>query len=114
MRRAAREVQHHAVIRRRIAEAVDRRHRRDDDDVAALEQRLRGGQPHLLDVAVDRRVLLDVRVARGHVRLGLVVVVVRDEVLDRVVREELAHLAVELRGERLVVREDQRRALQRR
>ena len=42
---------------------------------------------------------------RGHVGLGLVVVVVGDEVLDRVVREELAELAVQLRGERLVVRQ---------
>ena len=111
--RAAREVQHHVVIGRGIAEAVDRGHRRDDHDVAALEQHLGRRQAHLLDVLVDRRVLLDVRVGRRHVRLGLVVVVVRNEVLDRVVREELAHLAVELRGERLVVREDQRRSLER-
>ena len=46
---------------------------------------------------------------RGQVRLGLVVVEVADEVLDRVLREELAELGVELRGERLVVGEDQRR-----
>ena len=110
-RRAAREMQHHAVVRLGIAEAVDRRHRRDDHDVAALEHGFRRRQPHLLDVAVDRGVLLDVRVARGHVGFGLVVVVVRNEVLDGVLREELAHLAVELRRERLVVREDQRRPL---
>src|SRR5262249_28269167 len=40
-----------------------------------------------------------------------VVVVVADEVLDRVVREELLELAVELGSERLVVRDDQRRAV---
>ena len=57
------------------------------------------------------RVLLDVRVAPGQVRLGLVVVEVADEVLDRVVREELAELGVELGGERLVVGEDERRLL---
>ena len=45
----------------------------------------------------------------GQVRLGLVVVEVADEVLDRVVREELAELGVELGGERLVVGEDERR-----
>ena len=50
-------------IRLRIAEAVDRRHRRDDDRVAALEQRLGRRQAHLLDVLVDRGVLLDVGVA---------------------------------------------------
>ena len=38
-----------------------------------------------VDLVVDRRVLLDVRVGRGDVGLGLVVVVVGDEVLDRVV-----------------------------
>ncbi len=108
---AAIEVQHHAEIRLRIAQAVDRGDRGDDDRVRPLEQRLGRRQPHLLDVGVDRGVLLDVRVGRRHVGLGLVVVVVADEVLDRVVREELAELAVELRGERLVVRHHQCRPL---
>jgi hypothetical protein len=49
-------------------------------------------------------------VALRDVGLGLVVVVVADEVLDRVVREELAELAVELRRQRLVGREHERRA----
>ena len=102
------QVQDHAVVLGRVADAVDRRHRRDDDAVRPLEDRLGRGQPHLLDVLVDRAVLLDVQVARRDVRLGLVVVVVADEVLDRVVREELAELGVELRGERLVRREHQR------
>ena len=91
-----------AVVDRR-AEAVDAADRGDDDHVAALEQRPRGGVAQLVDLVVARRVLLDVRVAARQVRLGLVVVEVGDEVLDRVVREELAELAVELRGERLVV-----------
>src|SRR4029453_12232424 len=38
-------------------------------------------------------------------------VVVGDEVLDRVLWEELAELVAELRGERLVVRDDERRPL---
>ena len=57
------------------------------------------------------RVLLDVEVGLRDVRLGLVVVVVRDEVLDRVAGEELAELVAELRGERLVVRDHERRPL---
>ena len=93
----------------RVADAVDARDGRDDDRVAALEQRLGRREPHLLDVLVDARVLLDVEVARRDVGLGLVVVVVGDEVLDRVLGEELAQLGVELRGERLVRREDERR-----
>ena len=67
--------------------------------------------PQPVDLLVDRGVLLDVDVLLRDVRLGLVVVVVADEVLDRVVGEELLELAVELGRERLVVREHQRRLL---
>ncbi len=49
-----------------------------------------------VDLVVDRAVLFDVGVARGHVRLGLVVVVVAHEVLDPIVGEELAQLVGQL------------------
>ena len=91
------------------AEAVDAGDGRDDDHIAALEEGAGRRVPHLVDLLVARGVLLDVRVTARDVRLGLVVVVVRDEVLDRVVREELFELPVELRGEGLVVGEDQGR-----
>ena len=83
----------------------------DHHHVAAAQQRVRRRMPQSLDLGVDRRVLLDEGVGLRHVRLGLVVVVVRDEVLDRVVRQQFAELVRELCGERLVVREHQRRAL---
>ena len=97
-----------AVVDRR-AEAVDAGDRGDDDHVAALEQRPGRRMPHLVDLFVPGAVLLDVGVAPGDVRLRLVVVVVRDEVLDGVLWEKLLELAVKLRRERLVVGEDQRR-----
>ena len=92
----------------RRAEAVDARDGRDDHRVAPLQQVRGGRMPQPVDVVVPGRVLLDVEVGLGHVRLGLVVVVVRDEVLDRVRREELAELVAELGGERLVVRDHER------
>ena len=101
------QVQDHAVILGRVADAVDRRHRRDDHAIGTLQDRLGRRQPHLLDVLVDRRILLDVQVARRDVGLGLVVVVVRDEIFDRVVREEFAKLRIQLRRQRLVRREHQ-------
>ena len=94
------------------AEAVDRRDGRDDDGVVAREETRGGRVAEPVDVVVSGRVLLDVEIGLRDVRLGLVVVVVGDEVLDRVRGEELAELVAELRGERLVVRDDQRRALQ--
>ena len=105
---AAVEVQHHLQIRTGIAETVDRRHRRNDDRVAPLDDRFRRRQPHLLDVRVDRRILLYIGIGGRDVRFRLVVVVVRNEVLDRVVREEVFELAVELRGQGLVRGEHER------
>jgi hypothetical protein len=87
------------------ADAVDAAHRRDDDDVPVPAQERAGGpQAEPVDLVVDGGVLLDVGVGDRHVGLRLVVVVVRDEELDPVLREEALELGVELGGERLVVR----------
>ena len=93
------------------AETVDARDRAHHDDIAPAQQRVRRRVTQSLDLGVDRGVLLDEGVGLRDVRLGLVVVVVADEVLDRVVRHELAELVRQLRRERLVVREHERRAL---
>ena len=57
-----------------------------DDHILSLQQRLSRPVPELVDVLVDEQILLDVGVRGGDVCLRLVVVVVADEVLDRVVR----------------------------
>ena len=93
------------------ADAVDARHRRHDDDVVALEQGARRAVAHAVDLLVDRGFLLDIGVGARHVGLGLVVVVIADEIFDRVVREEALELAVELGRQRLVGREHERRPL---
>ena len=103
------EQQQHSVVRLRRAQAVDAAHRADDDRVAPLEERPRGRKPQLVQLFVDRGFLLDVEIPGRNVGLGLVVVVVADKVLDRIRREELLELVIELRGQRLVVRQDQRR-----
>ena len=103
----------HPVVGLRRAQPVDARDGGDDDHVPALEQGLGRRVAHPVDLVVDERVLLDVGVDLRDVGLGLVVVVVGDEVLDRVLGEERLELAVELGGQRLVGRHDQRGPLQR-
>ena len=95
------------------ADAVDAGHRGDDDDVVALEQRTSRRMAHAVDLLVDGGFLLDIGVGARDVGFRLVVVVIGDEILDRVVGEERLELAVELRGQRLVGREDERGALRR-
>jgi hypothetical protein len=103
------QLHQHAAVPLGRADAVDARHARHDDDVPPRQERARGRVPHPVDAVVHDGVLLDVRVGRRDVGLGLVVVVVADEELHRVVREELAQLAVQLRRQRLVGRHHQRR-----
>ena len=93
---------------RRVADAVDAAHARHHDHVpATTEQGACGAQPELLDLVVDRKVLLDVGVGRRQVGLGLVVIVIAHEVLHPVVREEVFELPVKLGGQRLVMAQDQ-------
>jgi hypothetical protein len=103
------ERERHAGVRLLGTDAVDARDRRHDDDVPAREQREGRRVTHAVDLFVDHRVLLDVRVRGGNVRLGLVIVVVRDKVVDRVLGKEVLELPVELRGEGLVGSDDERR-----
>ncbi len=105
------QVEGHGRVGLDRADAVDAGDRGDDDDVVALQDRAGGRVAHPVDLLVDRGILLDVGVGARDVGLGLVVVVVADEVLDRVVGEERAELRIELGGEGLVVRENQGRAL---
>ena len=93
------------------ADAVDARDGGDDDNVVALEYRAGCRVAHAVDLFVDRGFFFDVGVGARDVGLGLVVVVVGDEILDGVFGEEAFHLAVELGGQRFVGREDERRAL---
>ncbi len=84
------------------ADTIDAAHGCHHNDVAAAEQAGRGLMAQLLYLFVDGGILLDVGIRLGHIRLGLVVVVVADEVDHGVVGKQLAHLACDLRGQRLV------------
>ena len=102
----------HLVVGLGLADTVNRRHRGHDHHIAPLQHALGAGQTHLLNVLVDGRVFFNEQVALGHIGLGLVVVVVADEVLHRVFGEKLAELAVELRRQRFVGRKHNGRAAQ--
>ncbi len=73
-----------------------------------VDERIGGGQAKALDLLVDGGVLLDEGVGLRDVGLGLVVIEVADEILDRVVRQEqFLEFRAQLRGQGLVVGNDQ-------
>src|SRR5215211_328959 len=104
------EQDHLRAVLLRATEAVDRRDARDHYYVSSCKEAARRRVPEPVYVLVDLGVLLDKGVGVRDVGLGLIVVVVGDEVLYCVVGEELGELACELGRERLVVRYDERGA----
>jgi hypothetical protein len=66
------------------------------------DERSHAGEAETLDLVVDGGILLNVGVGASDVGLRLIVIEVADEVLDRVVREEVFKLRVKLRRERLL------------
>ena len=108
---ASLEAEGHGGIGLDRADAVDAGDGGDDDHVVALNQRAGRRMAHAVDLFVHRQVLLDIGVGARDIGFGLVVIVIGDEILDGVVREEALELAIELRGQRLVGREHERRAL---
>ena len=110
---AALQAEGHRRIGLDRADTVDAGYARHDDDVVALDQRAGRRMAHAVDLLVDGRILLDIGVGARDIGLGLVVIVVRDEILDRVVGKETLELAVKLGGQGLVRRQHQRRTLRR-
>ena len=64
-----------------------------------------------LDLVVDGGILFDVGIRLGNICLRLVIVIVGNEVFHGVFRKKLAELRAQLRSQRLVVRQDQRRPI---
>jgi len=106
------EFERHIAVDARIPQPVDRRHRGDDDHVVPREQRPRGGVAEPLDLLVDRHILVDVGVGLLDVGFGLVVVVIRDEIFDRIIGVQISEFLVQLGRQRLVVGQHERRRIE--
>ena len=104
-------MQDHLQVGLGIAQAVNGGHGGNDDGIRAFQQGLGGGQAHLFYVLVDGGVFFDIGIGGRHVCFRLVIIVIGNEVFHGIVREELPHFAVQLRGQCLVRRQDQRRTL---
>ena len=103
--------QHAALVFHRRAEPEDAADRRHQQHIIAADQVAGGGEAQAIQIVIAAGVFLDVDVALRDVRFGLVVVVIADEIADRVVGKEFLEFLVKLGGQRLVVADDQRRAI---
>ena len=102
---------HHAGEVVRLAQTVDTADGGHHDHVTPLQQGAGGAEPQAVDLLIGRGVLLNIGVGVGDIGLRLVVVVVGDEVLHGVFREEFPELLAELGGQGFVVGQHQGGAL---
>ena len=101
------EGDHHGREVLRLAQAIDAGDGGHHDHVPPLQQGGGGGQAQAVYLLVDGRVLFNKGVRVGDIGLRLVIVIVADEILHRVVGEELPELGAQLGGQGLVVGQDQ-------
>ena len=92
-------------------EAIDARHARHDKRIRPFAERCRGGVAELIYLVVYGHILFDISIRARDIAFRLIIVVIRHEIFHAVVRKKLAELIAKLRRERLVVRDDERRAV---
>ena len=96
------QVQDHPMIGRRVAQPIDRRNRGNNDDVVTLQDRLGGGKAHLINMLVNRCVFFDEGIACRNVGFRLVIIIIRNKILNRIAWEKLPHLGIKLGSQSFV------------
>lgn len=104
-----RDLHVHFLVFFRGTKTVNTGDRGNDDHILSGEECLGRGVAQAVDLFVDHCLFLDIRVGHRHISLGLVEVVIRDEIVHGIVREELAVLLRKLRSESFVVCNNKRR-----
>ena len=95
-----------------ISNTIQARHTRHHNHIPATRQQCRGStQSHLLNLVIYREILFDVGIGGWKICLWLIVIVVRHEILNRILWKEVLELAIELRRQRLVVTQNDCRAV---
>ena len=94
---------HHSQEVFRAAQAVNTGNRGNHHHIPPFHQRRCRRQTQLVNLLIDRRIFRNVSVRRRNIRLRLIVIVIGNEILDRIFREEFLHLPIKLCRERLVV-----------
>ena len=101
----------HVAVIDWVTQGVDAGDTGHNDDVPALGQGGSGRVTKFFDLVVDGAVLFDIGVGVCDVGFRLVVVVVADKILHRIVWKKRLKLRTKLGGQRLVVRQHQRRTV---
>ena len=105
------QFERHAGIAFDRANAVNARYRRHDYHIVAFQQCACCRVAHAVNLLVYIAFFFDIGVGARHIGFGLVIIVIRNEILDRIFRKEGFELAIKLRRQRFVRGKNKRRTL---
>ena len=92
----------------RFAQTVNAGNGGHHDHIPSFQQGAGGAQTQAVDLIIGGRILGDIGIRVGDIRLGLVVIVIGYEVFHRVVGEKLLELCTQLSRQSLIVCQNQR------
>ena len=106
------DINHRTTQRSRTPHAINTRHRRDNHNIPpARKQSRQCRQPQTVNLIINRKILLNIRVRMRQISLRLIIVIVRNIILNRILRKKLLHLSIKLGSQRLVMTQNQRRTI---
>ena len=92
------------LIFMRITQTKDRRYRSNDNHVITLKQRTGSAMPQFINLIINGTVFFNISVRARHIGFRLVIIVIRHEVLNRVMWEKLLKLTIQLTSQRFIMR----------
>ena len=104
---------HHVMVIDRAAQSVDTGNGGNNDHIAALGKSGCRRMAEFVDIVIDRGILLNISIRLRYIGLRLVIIIITHKILYSIFREVGLHLAVELGGKGLIMRQDQGGLIQR-
>ena len=103
--------QHHLMIAFRGAETINTGHTGNHNHIPPLKEGAGGRVPQLINLIIDGRILLNICIRGGNIRLRLVIIIIADKITYIIIGKKSLELAGQLCRQRLVVGNDQGRPL---
>ena len=87
-----------------ITDAIQARNRRNHQHITPARQQRRGGsQTEFFQFLIDGKIFFDVHIGHRQIGFGLIIIVIRHEIFNRILREKTFELAVKLGCQGFVV-----------
>ena len=82
-----------------------------DDCIIAFQNRACCRMTHAVNLLIHAGIFFDESIRPRHIGFGLIIIIIRDEIFDGIIREETFKLGIKLRGQCLIGRHDKSWAL---